>query len=211
MKTFFLKLNVAVILLALISLNYAQDNWIYIKEVKYAANHDPDMISLVSGLKLQVEYDGISWKEVNAWQSGHALQLAYSSERGLVLIDKISNRAISVVSYPSEHPLYMIQTECEKKNNSTRGIVNCCNTSLDLWDKELNRVYKKLMQTLGEEQKETIRISQRKWIEFRDAQIASIREIYNKKEGSIWQIIISKRIVDLTRAQTKRLASYLSW
>ena len=66
----FFKPNLAAVLLTFISLNYAQDKWIYITDVKYSANHDHDMISLVSGLKLQVEYDRISWKEVNAWKSG---------------------------------------------------------------------------------------------------------------------------------------------
>jgi hypothetical protein len=81
-----------------------------------------------------------------------------------------------------EHPL---DIEFEKAFQETRE--NRMNGALSYellsesmivdWDNELNRVYRVLLNKLSEEKQKQLRNSQRKWIEFRDAEFKLLQDI----------------------------------
>ncbi|NCT17243.1 MAG: DUF1311 domain-containing protein [Flavobacteriia bacterium] len=81
-----------------------------------------------------------------------------------------------------EHPL---DIEFEKAFQETRE--NRINGALSYellsesmivdWDNELNRVYRELLNKLSEEKQKQLRNSQRKWIEFRDAEFKLLQDI----------------------------------
>jgi uncharacterized protein YecT (DUF1311 family) len=48
---------------------------------------------------------------------------------------------------------------------------------IEEWDKELNLVYQELMNKLSEEKQKQLIDSQRKWIEFRDAEFKLLQDI----------------------------------
>jgi hypothetical protein len=51
-----------------------------------------------------------------------------------------------------------------------------------MWDKELNRFYGELMNTLNTSQKQTLRAAQREWVQYRDAQKAAILRLWRRRE-----------------------------
>ena len=77
-----------------------------------------------------------------------------------------------------------------------------------MWDKELNRFYGELMNTLNSDQKQALQAAQREWIKYRDAQKAAIVAIYN--EGTISRIEQAMAINDLAKEQAQKLGQFLS-
>lgn len=60
--------------------------------------------------------------------------------------------------------------ECLDNGFGGTGSISCF-VSYELWDKELNIYYKKLMSKLTAKEKELLKESQKKWLEFRDKTI----------------------------------------
>ena len=84
-----------------------------------------------------------------------------------------------------------------------------------LWDKELNRVYKLLLgdsrwREFTREEKDVLINSQRKWIQFRNSQLLSIEAFYGKRTGTIQRIHAARQGLELTKGQTLFLANFLA-
>ena len=56
--------------------------WLYHKAMQYQENHDPSMVWLNTGEKIEVRYSNIKWKEVDTWKKGKQLFIAYRPETG---------------------------------------------------------------------------------------------------------------------------------
>lgn len=89
---------------------------------------------------------------------------------------------VCITSNAQEHPLdkKFDQTYEETRKNNSNGALAYEMISESMiveWDKELNRAYKALMSNLSTEKQNQLRTSQRKWIEFRDAEFALLRDI----------------------------------
>ncbi len=78
----------------------------------------------------------------------------------------------------SEHPIDVWTSQCMEKDGSTMGMIQCSDSAAVLWDIELNRVYKLLMDNLGEDAKSALREAQREWIKFRDKEFELISSYY---------------------------------
>jgi uncharacterized protein YecT (DUF1311 family) len=107
------------------------------------------------------------------------------------------------------HPL---DTKIEKLADdakSTHESTAAYSTGLELWDKELNRVYQELKKTLPEKSFAALKASQVQWLAYRDAQIAFINSCYDQYEGTMFQPMRASAIMEVTRARaldlTKRL------
>jgi uncharacterized protein YecT (DUF1311 family) len=88
----------------------------------------------------------------------------------------------SIASKAQEHPLdkkFEKAYEEARKNNSNGALAyEMISESMIIdWDKELNHAYKTLMSKLSSEKQTQLRASQRKWIEFRDAEFTLLRDI----------------------------------
>jgi len=84
--------------------------------------------------------------------------------------------------YAQEHKLDLKFNELyeESRNNGSNSALSyelISEALIDDWDLELNRLYKDLMQNLPEEKKLQLKLSQRKWIEFRDLEFNLLNNI----------------------------------
>lgn len=94
------------------------------------------------------------------------------------------------------------------ENFTTRGMTNCIFEATTKWDKELNRNYSELTALLTEEQKEMLKIAQRKWIEFRDKEIEFSNQMYGDMEGTMWIPVAAQTNLELTKNRALELKSY---
>lgn len=60
------------------------------------------------------------------------------------------------------------------------------------------------------EQKEKLRIAQRKWIECRDKEIEFSIQIYSGMQGTMWIPVSAQTKLDLIRQRTVDLESYIA-
>jgi uncharacterized protein YecT (DUF1311 family) len=110
-------------------------------------------------------------------------------------------------------PKHLIDTKEEECFNAeggftTLGMGACINTALEEWDKELNDDYNILMGNLDKDGQEKLRLSQRKWIEYKDNEIAFARKFYNR-QGTAWGIIYISRELEIIRNRAMELKNYL--
>jgi uncharacterized protein YecT (DUF1311 family) len=82
----------------------------------------------------------------------------------------------------ADEALEKLDAEMEKKaeeaGGASSGSARVYADYADLWDKEMNRLYKQMMAELPEAQKNALRESQRAWLKYRDAQWAWIESAY---------------------------------
>ena len=85
----------------------------------------------------------------------------------------------------------------------------CAWRDFDVADKNLNTVYRRVMQATGDESTRTkLRLAQRAWIQFRDSQCTF--ENVDNEGGSIYPMVFTGCKTRLTKARTKELADYLA-
>ena len=64
-------------------------------------------------------------------------------------------------------------------------MVECTDKAYAAWDKELNKNYVELMQTLKPGQKEALRLAELEWIKYRDLDFKLIDSIYDTMQGTM--------------------------
>lgn len=198
-------MNVLVTLFVLfLSVCVHAEQWDYQERVQYQENHDPSVIWLQDGRKLSVNYDAISWEEVDAWPANKTITLGYRVGLGTVLFDPVSKKQIHVIAGLDKHPLDTLTEQCLEKAYSTLDMAQCYQSARINWDKELNAHYARLMSMLNKEDKGLLEDSQRAWVLFRDAQVKSIRAVYDR-DGSVWGLVIAEKEIELTKEQALRL------
>jgi uncharacterized protein YecT (DUF1311 family) len=118
--------------------------------------------------------------------------------------------ALAFAQEPAQkHPIDKWLEECMDKNPTTVGMVNCEDEALKRWDKELNSVYKQLMEKLSAQAKETLKEAQRAWLKARDAEIKLIGAVYGSLEGTMYIPMRADAVTSLTRARALKLKDYL--
>jgi len=108
-----------------------------------------------------------------------------------------------------KHPLDGKITQLTDAANSTHENTAAYSTGLELWDKELNRVYQELKKTLPEKSFAALKASQVQWLAFRDAQIVFIHSCYDQYEGTLYQPLRASAIMEITRARALDLTRRL--
>ena len=91
---------------------------------------------------------------------------------------------------------------------STAGMINCTLAARKSWDMELNKNYKLLMTVLTANEREKLKIGQKKWISYRDSEIDFAGKLYHDQDGTIWSIFAANRITEITEQRVKDLESY---
>ncbi|EAR09142.1 hypothetical protein MED297_17408 [Reinekea sp. MED297] len=89
-------------------------------------------------------------------------------------------------------------------------MTNCTNVALAEWDDELNRIYRELRLQLGEGARDSLLIAQRKWIEYKEAEIQNINAIYGSLDGTMYIPMRANAILTITKSRTLELKSYLA-
>lgn len=121
----------------------------------------------------------------------------------------------SVMIYGQTTNTHQIDKELQdclnlNENYTTKGMIDCVNAATTKWDIELNKTYKKILDLLTVEQKEKLRIAQRKWIEYRDKEIEFSIQIYSDMQGTMWIPVSAQTKLDLIRQRTVDLESYIA-
>ncbi len=121
----------------------------------------------------------------------------------------------SVMIYGQIKNIHQIDKELQdclnlNENYTTKGMIDCVNTAITMWDIELNKTYKRMLDLLTVEQKEILKIAQRKWIEYRDKEIEFSNQIYSDMQGTMWLPISARTKLDLTRQRTIDLENYIA-
>jgi uncharacterized protein YecT (DUF1311 family) len=182
--------------------------WLISRPVVYAENHDPGMIWLRDGSKLEVRFTEIPWEIVDSWKPGRPLALAYSSATGAVLVDVQTGRALPVVSGWKTHPLDEYLAGRPGREGSTLEMVEALSKEHQLWRREMERVYASLRRRLDEKQKEKLVEAQARWEHWAKTEIELIGALDDANSGTIGRVIAGSRVVSLVRERALALVGY---
>ncbi|MBI4690767.1 MAG: DUF1311 domain-containing protein [Nitrospirae bacterium] len=83
-----------------------------------------------------------------------------------------------------EYPIDKGLAKCINSDSSTAGMRDCFSEAYDMWDKELNKIYKDLMKKLSPKGQKTLKEAQTLWIKYRDAEFKLNDEIIGNKDGT---------------------------
>ncbi len=108
------------------------------------------------------------------------------------------------------HPIDNLLKNCLEADSSqtTAGMIKCINMATLDWDNELNKNYKLLMSVLSPQEKEKLKSSQLKWIEFRDKELDFSNTVLNKLKGTMWLVTKANKKLELVKQRTLELKDY---
>lgn len=107
-----------------------------------------------------------------------------------------------------QHPIDKKTEACLEKNYSTNGMIGCSAQAEIEWDQELNKVYKALLSKLSSEGKNGLKMSQRQWLKYRDAEFEAIGAIYGAMDGTMWRVIAVGSRMEIVKKRVLTLKSY---
>lgn len=189
--------------LCLASAAHAQDAWAFEETVVYKANHDPGMVHLEGGAKLQILFDGIAFEELDRWKPGKRVKVVFSKSKGALLYDPDAKKGATIVGGLAQHPIDKLMDACLAKAVSTLDIAGCYGDARERWDALLNVNYQQLMKALDETKKADVKAAQLAWIKFRDAQVKAFGQVID--QGSISQIQNAQLGMQVTKEQAQRI------
>ena len=110
-----------------------------------------------------------------------------------------------------EHPIDAELSRCMEtpEGMSTHGMRECLGKATQSWDGELNRIWKALMNELAPTPKEQLRLAQRKWIAFRDAELEALASAYGAMPGTMYLVMHADAVSGLTRDRVRQLDALL--
>jgi len=82
-----------------------------------------------------------------------------------------------------------------------------CNIGSDMWDRELNIVYKKLNKKLNKSRKKALKASQRLWVKERDLSLEAIST--DKRQGSMYRLFNAQHRDEVKAMLTKQRTLFL--
>ncbi len=98
------------------------------------------------------------------------------------------------------------ETACYEADYSQLGMNRCAGDAYERADKALNVEWAKVMAAKSEkEEQKLLRDAQRAWISYRDAHCEAAA--YSSKGGSIWPLLVSGCMAELTRRRTRELVA----
>ncbi len=121
---------------------------------------------------------------------------------------------ILLLAAPPELPAHPIDIDLARcldsdEGASAHGARRCIRNATAAWDRELNRVYRELMDELDERQRLKLRDAQRKWTAFRDSEVDAVGTIYGSLEGTVFLVMQSEAVSSLTRERVRQLNGML--
>ncbi|KQR80196.1 hypothetical protein ASG35_30530 [Burkholderia sp. Leaf177] len=96
------------------------------------------------------------------------------------------------------------------KTVSTADMSGCYSVAYKAFDHRLNVAYQNLLKTLPAAPAQKLKASQRAWLTFRDAELATQSAIFATRQGTIYVPMQEDEGMSLTRDRALRLESYLS-
>lgn len=110
----------------------------------------------------------------------------------------------------SKHPIDVWLERHMSDDYSTVGMRKTTYQAQEMWEAEMNKVYKRLMSKLNPTQQSALREAQRQWLKFREAESKAIMEVIASQDGTIHQLSATGFGMDLVRDRTLKLLAYES-
>ncbi len=95
------------------------------------------------------------------------------------------------------------------ENQTTGGMCGCNFAALEQWDKLLNKDYRLLLTKLAPEARTALIVAQREWLKFQESELDFIYSHYGKMDGTMWQIVIADKKMELTKKRVLTLEEYI--
>jgi uncharacterized protein YecT (DUF1311 family) len=108
-----------------------------------------------------------------------------------------------------KHPIEVEMETAIDENPSTMGMRQAFGDARDKWEKEIIKSFSKLKEAMEPEEFEALRVSQRAWETYRDAEVKAQGEIYSRQQGTIWGPISNSAEMELYRSRALQLDEYL--
>lgn len=116
---------------------------------------------------------------------------------------------IPIEFFAQQNDIDLKTEKCLALDNSTAGQRKCINDAEILWDAEMNKYYKLIINKLPDKTKKKLIESQRNWIKFRDTEFEFISEYYfNYKEGTIFYVIADNNKMEIVKKRANELKNY---
>src|SRR5689334_1069824 len=96
---------------------------------------------------------------------------------------------------------------CIAAEPTTVGTMSCIRQAGVEWDAAMNASYAALLAILTPAEQDTLRVAQRHWLAFRDAEFARIDAMYADEEGSMWVAPHERDKMDIARTRALQLAN----
>ncbi len=94
------------------------------------------------------------------------------------------------------------------KNHSTMGIRHATIKAREMWDAEMNRDYKRLMNALKPESRAVLLKSQKAWLAFRDAEFETNVVLIASKRGTMWPMLADSNALQIARTRALQIKDY---
>lgn len=105
-------------------------------------------------------------------------------------------------------------SNCDKTAQTQADLTQCAGDELKSADDELNRTYQELLKRAAGNRiaVQKIKVAQRAWVAFRDAQIAALYPAEDKQReyGTVFPMCEDLALTDLTRERTRMLKAMLN-
>ncbi|MGJ0481703.1 lysozyme inhibitor LprI family protein [Pantoea agglomerans] len=95
---------------------------------------------------------------------------------------------------------------CLNNAPTTLAMNQCYAAASQVWDREMNKQYNKLMKTLSGEPKNKLRAAQRAWLSYRDSWLEASRSQLSS-QGTLGSVALSAQSLSLVRNQALMLQS----
>ncbi|WP_462255215.1 lysozyme inhibitor LprI family protein [Ferruginibacter sp.] len=113
-----------------------------------------------------------------------------------------------VKAQTKEYKIDSTLEKCIAKDVSDAGMINCLQKAETDWDKELNKYYKLLLIKLDTSEQKKCRDSQRQWLIYKEKEVNFFTDVFSKKDGSLWNLLIADKRMQITRLRAKELIAY---
>jgi uncharacterized protein YecT (DUF1311 family) len=112
----------------------------------------------------------------------------------------------------TENPIDKQFRQCldSSQNETTYGMTACTIRAEDAWDKELNKYYNLLVQTLSKDEKDKLQQSQKLWLAFRDSESTFSSTMYKNMNGTIWDMANVLSELHIIKHRALELQAYYS-
>ncbi len=110
---------------------------------------------------------------------------------------------------PPTDPIEQQVDRLRDRAKSTADMVEAEEKGANLWDQEMNRVYRELMRRLPKEDQSILKDSQQEWLKFRDSNLKLIQKVYGSGEGTIYHVLAARAALDAVHDRAIELRDYL--
>jgi uncharacterized protein YecT (DUF1311 family) len=149
----------------------------------------------------------------NPFNIKHSKTFEYISKKNILLLFLVS---LSILTYgqniqpEKKHPIDIKLEKCHSidSNQTTYGMMRCEAIAEEDWDKEMNKYYKLLMETLGTDEKKKLKEAQISWLNYRDKEKEFSGTMHYNMEGTMWRVAAASRSCEIIKQRALELQGY---